>query len=66
MSLTRSNLSPFAHELDRYGSKCAHECPACHWVRERVALEVVASYDLKPAYQECELFQIGLEELGLA
>lgn len=25
-------LAPFNHELNRFGSDCAEECPACLWV----------------------------------
>lgn len=28
-------LSPYAHELDSTGWKCAEDCPACRWVEER-------------------------------
>ena len=69
MSLNRANLSPFAHELDRFGSKCAHDCAACRWVREMIAAQVVAESGLERRYEDCELFQKGLqviEELGLA
>jgi hypothetical protein len=31
----RIELSPYAHELDRYGTECVEDCPACCWVRER-------------------------------
>jgi hypothetical protein len=65
MQLNRANLAPFAHELDRRGQKCAEDCPACHWVREQLARELVKSLDLKPDYSDCELFQRGLEATGL-
>ena len=27
-------LSPYAHELDHTGDRCADDCPACRWVEE--------------------------------
>lgn len=61
----RTNLAPFAHELDRRGHRCAEDCPACHWVREKLAFELVKPLDLKPDYSDCEIYQIGLGVKGL-
>jgi hypothetical protein len=62
------HLSPFAHELDRYGDNCAHDCPACQWAGEsrRVTSELSRFQEILMRYKDCELFQIGLRELGLA
>ncbi len=27
-------LSPYTHELDSRGEKCAQDCPACRWSKE--------------------------------
>ncbi len=67
-------LSPFAHELDRFGEYCAIDCPACHWRTEKLAhgaADQAMSDQLTRfgviilRYADCELFQIGLRELGL-
>jgi hypothetical protein len=65
MNTNRANLNPFAHELDRHGLRCATDCPACRWAREKIASEVVATYGVRKDFEQCELFQIGLEELGI-
>ena len=31
-SLPARVLNPFAHELNREGTECAADCPACRWV----------------------------------
>ena len=59
-------LAPFQHELNGRGTKCSSQCPACRWRREQLAAELVTPFArLKPEWLNCELFQIGLEELGL-
>jgi hypothetical protein len=65
MPHNRPNLNPFAHDCYEPPRAGKSVCPACHWIREQIAAEVVRSFDLKPEYQECELYQIGLEALGL-
>lgn len=44
-------LSPFVHELDSGGEKCAKDCAACRWARDyeraraRKLTKVVVTYD---------------------
>jgi hypothetical protein len=69
MSRNPLQLSPFAHELDRYGEDCALDCPACRWVREQGVAEVPelsCFRSIVERYKDCEIFQIGLRELGLS
>jgi hypothetical protein len=68
--MSHAQLSPFAHELDRFGAYCAIDCAACHWRNEKLASEVMADQfnrfsAIIQRYAHCELFQIGLRELGL-
>lgn len=66
MPLNRTALNPFAHNCYEVEPRAgASPCPACHWVREQLAEKVVHSYSLKPDYARCELFQQGLEALGI-
>lgn len=64
--MQRTNLSPFAHDCHEPPRAGADPCDACRWAREKLASEVVKSYALRPDYSKYELFQIGVEELGLA
>jgi hypothetical protein len=60
-------LSPYQHELNGRGTRCAADCPACRWRKEELVRElsgVIRGW--KPDWLNCELFRIGLEELGLA
>ena len=65
LNLNPANLSPFAHDCYQPPRAGADPCPACRWVREQIASEVVHSFDLGAEYRDCELYQIGLKELGL-
>jgi hypothetical protein len=40
-------FSPFPHELNRQGTDCASDCPACRWVDEQMQsiLAVLSSPD---------------------
>ena len=35
-------LSPYQHELNRHGTDCAADCPACRWVDEQESLSALA------------------------
>jgi hypothetical protein len=37
--MTDGALSPFSHELDSSGTRCADDCAACRWVREREGVQ---------------------------
>ena len=43
-----SNLSPYPHRLNSYGTKCDENCEACYWVRLRSAVNVVSAASVAP------------------
>lgn len=66
MTLPHDILSRFAHDCYQPPRAGASDCPACRWVREQIAAEVVRSSGVNTKYLDCEIYQIGMKELGLA
>jgi len=45
-------LAPYAHELNRWGTGCAEDCPACRWAEEYeqiLRLQIAATRSIEQA-----------------